>query len=184
MGRRERLRLETQNQHAALDRLIEERRYFDSFAGYASWLRSALAFNRDMERLLAQSPAAASLPMAALRQRIGLLEKDLADLNVIDVGGSVMAHRAQLSAMEALGILYVTEGASLGSRVLLVRARHLGFSDGCGAKHLAYAAQCIGHWRAVVTMLDAFPCGTEEEEPMIAAAQWAFDVALSHWTRP
>ncbi len=56
--------------------------------------------------------------------------------------------------VEALGVLYVTEGASLGAKILVTRARRLGCSDNYGARHLASQAASLASWRRIVDVLE------------------------------
>jgi len=183
MNRRARLREATGRQHAILDRLIDERQYFESMDGYCSWLRASFDFHREVQRLLTNAESASELPLGALLERASLLEQDLADLGVRAFVGRDEAFSARLGASEALGMLYVTEGASLGARVLLVRAKKLGLSENRGARNLSFAAHNLEHWRTFLAELEAFECPPADEQMMVAAAQRAFTIADRYWRR-
>ena len=67
-----------------------------------------------------------------------LIEADLADLGI--PVPPVEASDLALDGDGLLGVLYVLEGSSLGSRLLYRRAEALGFSASYGARHLAHAS--------------------------------------------
>ena len=180
MTRRERLRLATHDQHTALDRMIGDENHFGSVAGYAAWLRGGLGFHRDMASALTPSCAAHNLPIEPLQRRVTLLERDLADLGETP-GAQTPGHMsACASEPEALGALYVTEGAALGSRVLLVRARTLGLSECRGARQLAFAAHDLTPWRSFLCLLETCALSVEQEQRMVGAARRAFATAMVH----
>ena len=181
MSRRERLRLATRRHHEALDRLIDEKNHFESLNGYGAWLLSGYNFHCDMQMLLAGSAAATVLPLAGMLQRTALLKQDLADLDLLAPNQPSGTPPAPLGTLAAFGTLYVTEGASLGARVLLVRAKKLGLSEHRGARQLAYAAHNLSDWRTFLDILETLECRPDEENLMIAAAQQAFTAAATHW---
>ncbi len=112
----------------------------DSLARYAALLRVLWGFQAPLERLLDHQvlPSAVGWPA---RQRLAALAADLTDLGVT---GTSLPEAAGLPALAgpaaAWGTLYVTEGATLGGRVLRRRIEaRLGpvparFLDGRGAR--------------------------------------------------
>lgn len=182
MSRRNRLRIATESAHTALDRLIVEQGSFDSVEGYRTWLQSGLDFHSDMQNHLTKCQTASKLPLEVLRQRTRLLEQDLCDLGVA-VRAFPGSQTEQLDEIQALGFLYVTEGASLGARILLTKVKNLGLSGAHGARHLAYAADQFEHWQNVVGLLENCECRPEDERMLIASAQKAFAIAQEHWRR-
>lgn len=55
---------------------------------------------------------------------------------------------------EALGMLYVVEGAALGARLLVGRADALGLTASFGARHLAIQARGVTRWRDFLDRLE------------------------------
>ena len=183
MSRRERLRLATHDQHTALDRMIGDENHFGSMAGYAAWLRGGLGFHQDMARALSPSCATHKLPIEPLHQRTALLERDLADLGLAPAETPPNQMSTCASEPEAMGALYVTEGAALGSRVLLVRARNLGLTETRGARQLAFAAYDLAPWKSFLALLEAGALSAEQEHRMVTAARQAFAAAMVHLSR-
>jgi heme oxygenase (biliverdin-IX-beta and delta-forming) len=190
VSRRERLRLATAAQHATLDAMISEANHFGTLAGYESWLRGSYEFHHAIAGFLCSAAHLPPLPLAPLTQRTELLAKDILAVSQLRGTASLNCHRWNGQAAErfpvltcmaeALGILYVTEGAALGSRLLLLRAKTLGLSNTLGARHLAYAAQDLAPWRRMLRLLEDFAGSAEDDERMVAAAQSTFALAMNH----
>ena len=182
-SRRDALRTATAHQHAALDGMVAAQDNFSGLSGYLRWLQGMFRFHRDVEHAFAHGRFDAHFPIGPLRQRTLLLRQDMADLGHVasdhDLPRLVCATRA-----EALGILYVTEGASLGARLLFIRAKKLGLSEVYGARHLGYAAHDLQPWRTLLAMLENFDAAPEDDRGMVAAAQRTFDLATIHLGQP
>lgn len=82
------------------------------------------------------------------------------------------------SAADALGILYVLEGATLGGQLILARVeRDLGVTAQSGARFFAsYGPEVGGHWRAFVETLERHaPAGWEIERAAMATFRTFLD---------
>jgi heme oxygenase len=163
-----------------------------SRTGYVALLRRLLGFHRAVERQVAAAELALRAHGVVLeeRKRSPLLLADLASLGA-PVGSEEAVAEPQLpefaDAARALGCLYVTEGSTLGGR-LLARALDplLGppevsagrsFLLGHGARHGAM-------WQALCAALER--CGTDLEEraAMSQAATEAFAAFEAWFTAP
>ena len=112
----------------------------DSLASYAALLCILWGFQAPLERLLGHQELPSAVGWTA-RQRLGALAADLTDLGVTGASLPEATGFPTLAAPGAVwGILYVTEGATLGGRVLRRRIEgHLGpvpvrFLDGHGGR--------------------------------------------------
>ena len=183
-GRRQRLRAATQMQHTELDALIERAQHFASLDGYVAWLQGGYSFHRAIEQDLTQRGFGDLLKQTGLTLRAELLRQDLADLGLVPKTAPNAMAPGPCNEAEALGVLYVTEGAALGARVLLLRARSLGLGEHYGARQLTQAAHDLQSWRRFVMLLDGTDCACEDEERVVDAARRTFAVALAHLTQP
>lgn len=183
MNLRERLRGATQCEHIALDAMIGDQNDFASLSGYAGWLQGMHTFHKAIEAALGTQILETYASLTSVTIRTRLLARDLRDLDIPIVD----THQAQLAVdhpADVLGILYVAEGASLGARTLLLKARALGLSETYGARHLTHAANDMQTWRAFVTHLNSFTAMTGDEERITAAASRTFSVAKAHLSSP
>ena len=151
---------------------------------YADLLRRLYVFHRAVEDALAAAPSL--LPCGiniVARRRSGLLLRDLAFLGApampLPVPPDLPAPR---SAAAALGLMYVTEGSTLGGRELARRLDHLlppdteqgrRFLLGHGPRHGAM-------WREFCAALNSCGDTPPRREEMIAAALAAF-AAFGDW---
>ena len=147
---------------------------------YAALLVRLFAFHRAVEERLAEAPPL--LPCGidiAARRRSGLLLDDLAFLGAPAAPlPAPPALPALRSVAEALGCLYVTEGATLGGRELARRLDHLlppgseagrRFLLGHGARHGAM-------WRELCAALESCGDTPARRAEMIGAALAVFAV--------
>jgi heme oxygenase len=142
-----RLREATSQAHARLDARLAPA--FHTREGYAAFLLGMHRFSQAASR--ATGDAAQSAATAALRG-------DLSDLGLVPLAP---ARLPAVSPASAPGWRYVAAGAALGARLLLPRARALGFDAGHGARYLAAQAQG-GAWRDFLADIDAIdPADTE-----------------------
>lgn len=152
-----RLRDATAQAHARLDARLGGA--LDDADRYAGFLRG-------MDGFLAAAAAIDPARDHAATRRA--LAADLADLGVAPAG---VATPAPVDPAQALGWRYVAAGSSLGARVLLPRARKLGFDADHGARYLA--AQAAGSdWGPLLDALDSVP--DADADAVIAGACSAF----------
>ena len=118
-------------------------------------------------------------PLDHAPQLLPLLRQDLGDLGLqppaIDESSLQVSDRETL-----LGTLYVTEGSSLGARILYRRAQELGLTGEFGARHLSAQSESLTRWRQLVKLLDEAPeldleRLVEASETVFAAVGGAFE---------
>lgn len=155
-----RLRDATSDAHAQLDARLGTA--FEAREGY-------VAFLQGMHRFVSAAAVAVDGGSAFAEARHALAA-DLAALGANPPATSVGAR----SATGALGWRYVVAGSSLGARVLLERARALGFTGASGALYLATQAAST-EWRSLLAALDT--TAEDAAEAAIAGARDAFACA-------
>ncbi|SFZ84711.1 heme oxygenase [Devosia enhydra] len=171
-----RLKAGTRIGHERLDQRIMAGRPFADRERYGRFLAVQADVLGRASPLYHRADLGLLLPGLAGRDRLDLLEHDLADLG--RVRDEAVPLKADMPLPEALGWLYVTEGSTLGAAVLLKAARVLKLSEIFGARHLAGPPQGRGAaWKAFVEALDSVPLSAAEEQRAIAAALRAFAYA-------
>ncbi len=153
----------------------------DSLAGYAALLGVLWGFQAPLERLLGHQELPSAVGWSA-RQRLGALAADLADLGTTGTSLPEAAGLPGLAGAGAVwGALYVTEGATLGGRVL---RRHvegrLGpvpvrFLDGRGDRTQPM-------WRDLGQLADRYVTSKQDQQLAQQTAIQAF-AAFSTWAR-
>ena len=155
------------------------RKPFASIEGYALFLAVQHSFHRDIDALYDNPTLASLLPGIQKRARLGLIERDLADLGVepvITYQEPVFEPGRPVEIPAALGWLYVAEGSNLGAAFLLKAAAGLGLGEQFGARHLAPQAGGRGlSWRNFTETLDSISLRGDEEELVTAGAANAFE---------
>ena len=144
------LRQQTADVHARLDDAIGS---FSSPEAYARYLRGTLAFREPIEAALMQ----ASIPPPDGWRFCPLawsIRADMTDLGLSTSPKPALAAVRIADISDLLGTLYVLEGSALGARILLQRARKLGFSEEFGARHLALQTRDQDNWRGVLGLLE------------------------------
>lgn len=119
------------------------------------------------------------MPDIGNRRKTALLEKDLELLGMDHTAiGQIplCAMATDLSAAQAMGMLYVIEGSTLGGAVI---ARHiqktLGIDAGNGAAYFQpYGQQAGSYWKAFVGHMVSFALEQKKEQELIAAATATF----------
>jgi heme oxygenase len=112
------LRESTREAHAQAEASLAPLAQPDSLARYAALLCVLWGFQAPLERLLGEAELPSSVGWTA-RQRLGALAADLTDLGVSGTSLPEATGWPALAAPGAVwGTLYVTEGATLGGRVL------------------------------------------------------------------
>jgi heme oxygenase len=180
------LRDATGHSHQRLERRLDVKRRFSDLAAYREHLQHMYGFCAGLERRLAQPALSAALTDYAERRKLPLLRRDLVALGI---GSAVLAGLPSCETLpecaetaEALGCLYVLEGATLGGQTLLpmVRAR-LGLTADTGAAFLAsYGDEVSTMWQRFGGAVDAW-CATPERSARAAQAAVASFEALEAW---
>ncbi|GLK69065.1 biliverdin-producing heme oxygenase [Hansschlegelia plantiphila] len=175
-SRSRRLRALTSSSHERLDAAIMAGRPFADRERYGRFLDVQHGFHRDIDALYGSAPLAAILPDLVGRRRLGLIERDLADLaRAAPKSDAPPSLGPDADLPTALGWLYVAEGSNLGAAFLLKEAAKLGLFEAFGARHLAGAPEGRGlHWRTFTVALDAIDLDESGEALVEASAQSAF----------
>ena len=142
------LRERTAEAHAAVDAAIGS---FSDRTSYGRYLQQIYAFRMPIERALDGFAWPSKFGTWRAKAIGELIEADLADLG-LDVP-DILSCGLDLDGDGLLGVLYVLEGSSLGSRLLYRRAEALGLSAQFGARHLAYASGPES-WRDFLGLLE------------------------------
>jgi heme oxygenase len=168
-SRRFALRNATSEIHERLDRAVGD---FQGLPGYAAYLRGLIGFRGPMEAGL----AAVAWP-SHWAWRPTLIGADLA----ADAADLRLPPRLEQSPPDLpqgpsalIGMLYVLEGAILGSRLLCKRAERLGLDARFGARHLAAMAGSGENWRGFLAHLDSSPDYDPEAAARSASSAFAF----------
>lgn len=173
------LRGSTRAAHAQAEASLAGLARPDSLATYAALLCVLWGFQAPLERLLGHQelPSAVGWPA---RQRLGALAADLTDLGVTGASLPEATGLPTLAAPGAVwGTLYVTEGATLGGRVLRRRIEgRLGpvpvrFLDGHGDRTQPM-------WRDLGRVADRYVRSNQETQLAQQSAIQAF-AAFSTW---
>lgn len=177
VSRRFALREATAAAHTRVESIIGEAGLFGSLRGYRRYLEATYVMRAGLERDLDLSLAAHLWPQWPDRRIARLVAQDIADL---DFEPPKLTMRAQAQDWpEALGVLYVLEGSSLGARLLVRSAADLGLTGAFGARHLHAQAGTPHAWRSFVALLDTVPLSSDGERACRAAANAAFDAFAS-----
>ena len=142
------LRERTAEAHAAVDAAIGS---FSDRASYARYLQQIYVFRMPIERALDALAWPPELGAWRAKAVGAFIEADLRDLTL--TVPQIEATDLEMKGDGLLGVLYVLEGSSLGSRLLYRRAEALGFSASYGARHLAHASG-PDSWRDFLGLLE------------------------------
>ncbi len=183
-SRRERLKQATLECHRRLERVVDAHGYFVERASYGRWLLRSLEFHRAAFATLCPATLVCCLGPTAIAERLALFERDLEDLEVPVPAPSVAIAEPKQDAAQTLGVLYVTEGASLGARLLVTRARRLGLNETFGARALTRQALDLQSWRSFVEALENFEGNPERESRLVRASEQTFELAARHFGAP
>jgi heme oxygenase len=168
--------------HERLERRFDLDGRLRSRAAYAALLGRMVGFYRPLEERVA--PYARTLPgleWEARRKAPLLLADLLAVGRPADRPDAVAPLPVVASADDALGVLYVLEGATLGGTLIARQARmRLGVTPATGgAFFAAYGAATAARWRAFATVLETATAGVPS--PATLAAATACFTGLEAW---
>jgi heme oxygenase len=181
----ERLRAETAAEHTRLESATEMMSPSLSMEDYRRYLEEMWAVHAAVEpRLAAMAGLADVLPDLEARFKRPLLERDLEALGAFPMRPRPRPSIPCAGLAEALGVLYVLEGSTLGGRFI---RRHLAAVLGArveGATSYLDAYSDVGPmWRRFGAAVNAY--GTvhgEAVEAMTAAAVATFQALLAGWS--
>jgi heme oxygenase len=186
---REALKARTQPYHDRLEAMLDVMRRPLTKKEYTDLLVRFYGFYLPMETLLAHilSVETASLDFTP-RRKSSLLERDLLALGVTieEIRSLPRCPCVPVLAdpTEALGCMYVLEGATLGGQVISRRIRQLlGFSATSGCAFFSSYGDEVGPmWNAFVSALTAHATTPERIDAMGKAACETF-AAIEQWMR-
>ncbi|MBS0240798.1 MAG: biliverdin-producing heme oxygenase [Proteobacteria bacterium] len=173
MSVRQKLRQRTCELHASLDARASREGWFDDLHRYGGWVSAMHAFHSAISSEMAKV-AVGEIFDSARPER---LARDMQDLKVPPPSGGPGAGVDVAGEIDGLGVLYVTEGATLGARILIKRAEQLGVDGSFGAHFLAAEAADFGRWRSVVERLEASAFDGRDVDRMTSAAVRTFQFA-------
>jgi heme oxygenase len=178
------LRAATWPSHQKLERRLDVKARFSTLDGYRRHLEQMWGFCAPLEARIEEHIGAA-LGDFDSRRKIPLLRRDLliagASPPAIDALPRAHPPRCEQTA-DALGCLYVIEGATLGGRTLLpLVTRSLGLSAAHGAEFLAsYGDRVEAMWRGFGSALDAWCADASRSVRARDAAVATFE-SLGEW---
>lgn len=105
-----------------------------------------------------------------------------ADLSDLGLPTPPLFERVTLDPKEVLGVVYVLQGSTLGARLLVKRAREIGFHEHRGARHLFRQSQDHDGWTRFLGHLDA--ADPYDAERTVNAALATFALAGRAFERP
>lgn len=176
---RERLRTETADRHAALERTLDLPASLDGPARATALLSRFAGFYRTLEPALDRALGAAIM---AGRHRRADLEHDLAALGVVPARRDGIPRAPDTGAFttagSALGALYVIEGARLGTQLI---GRALAARDWLPPGGLRFwaAAGDPARWRSLLALLE----DADDPDAVVAGAALCF-AELHEWLAP
>jgi heme oxygenase (biliverdin-IX-beta and delta-forming) len=172
--RHQRLSAATDELHEHLHTIVASLEPFASRERFGTFVAVQYLFQRAIEPLYEDSRLQGLIPDLAGRSRRAAVESDLTDLGV--PRPSVVEDLGQqLSAHQALGWLFVSEGSTLGAAMLIKRVQPLGLSDSFGARHLAaHPDGRAKHWKRFTEALNSLQLTDDEEAEVIDGAKSAF----------
>jgi len=157
---------------------------------YLRWLGQLLhihaALESHLDRLVAGHPRFGAV-FDDTRRKVGPLRKDLAFLGAAADQPALPAASAMVAWMDALagtqplallGVLYVLEGSTNGSKFIArkVRPAYSLPADGSGTAYLdPYGDAQPARWQEFKAAMDALSLPAGEVEALVAAAQHTFD---------
>lgn len=159
----ERLRDETRPLHVRAERAVDLPARLASRESYIGFLARMLGFHAPLEAQLARVHGLdAVVPDLPSRRKAPLLKGDLAACGLSAAAIAAMPECPVLPAMpalpQALGVLYVLEGSTLGGQFIRKEvSRRLGLGPGTGCAFFAgYGDQTGPLWRAFCISLTDF----------------------------
>jgi heme oxygenase len=181
MSARETLRRVTNDRHRALDSLVMRSGFFDHLEGYGRWLMASHAFHTQLTSELQSFGADLPLSPDCLASYRGALERDLSHLSLAPGRVGNGCPIGPSDTREALAVLYVAQGASLGARLLVARTRALGLDGDHGAEFLEAQSRERAGWQAILDELARVPAEPDTLARMGSVSCRTFDAAIWHF---
>lgn len=183
----QRLKQDTRIYHQQIEEVVDLQHRLRSREGYRSVLEQFYGFYAPLEGALA---GVAGLGLAlndlVARQKTGLLACDLGALGMLPSAITLLPRCRELPAMaeiaQALGCLYVIEGATLGGQIISRQISvELQLTPNQGAAFFtSYGTETGSMWRRFGTQLSAYATTPERETMIVDAALETFST-LRGW---
>lgn len=155
-----------------------------SLKEYSALLGKFYGFHKPLEDKLA--PWSAGIPELQwdLRQRTAALSQDLRALGLEDLTSLALSSQlpACHSVPQALGVLYVLEGSTLGGQVITKHLKEKGFPAEGLAYFGGYGEKTGVMWKQFQKVLNALVESPADRQAAITAAQDTF-TCLEKWLR-
>jgi heme oxygenase (biliverdin-IX-beta and delta-forming) len=181
------LRKHTAPYHDTLERIVDIHHRLGSSSRYSDLLARLYGFYEPFEAELDLAVTRWELPIDLdARRKAPLIAWDLAALgrprSVVDGLSRCVGVPRPSSPATALGCLYVTEGATLGGRIIARDVeRRLGFGPRDAASFFhGYGAETGPRWRAFCSLIATASCSTIAADAILAGAIETF-IAYRRW---
>lgn len=154
---------------------------------YADYLRTMYSLMQDIEENV--FPIVKDLiPDIEERRKIKLLKNDLAFLQTEIPGDEekpLTQNRTMITPAFAMGILYVTEGSSLGGRIILKSIHSsLELTETDGASYFAGYKDDTGNlWKRFINSLTSYEKQNNASTEIIEGAKFAFTSIYNHMNK-
>ncbi|MGB3585808.1 MAG: biliverdin-producing heme oxygenase [Tunicatimonas sp.] len=168
----------TQHQHQATEQLLfPQQNWSDlSLDQYREFLQIQYVFYQRAEQQIdvALSPGLRQMLDWSNRQKLPWIEADLLEINAITPVG-FPKDMMVASEGEAMGLLYVTEGSTLGGRMIMkALQKNEKIAPYTSFRFLSgYGADTSAYWKSFLRVLED---NHHQPETVIAAAQQGFDL--------
>lgn len=176
----ERLKEATRSQHQTTEKLLFPHQSWDTFSldDYQQFLKIQYVFHVYMERSIDNtlSPKLKDQLDWLQRRKLSSIQDDLHELS--SATSVIIDHTQPLtSEAEALGYLYVTEGSTLGGRMISkALQKNEQIAACCSFRFLnVYGTDTGRYWKSFLKVLSE-EISTNQEKTVIAAAQRAFNI--------
>lgn len=182
-----RLKEATRSHHEAVETQLGSYRLTRSLDGYERVLRRFLGFHRPVEDAFAKIPGWTTVGIdPEERRKAHLLEADLRTLGVseseLDAQPDCPFTPPLTSLPEALGVMYVLEGSTLGGQYMRKQVRDtLGLTPESGCAYFASYGDRVGPmWKAFTAAVDSFATNDEDRATIERSAVATFE-AVDAW---
>jgi len=175
------IRDSTSDLHAMLDQLPISKKIVSAdvtLEVYADYLQRLYRVHRSLEKNI--FPLLTGLfTDLALRKKSDLILNDLQSLNFTALAGSESLFEDSVSPSFAVGMCYVTEGSTLGSRFILkniVQSLHLSAHVACKFLN-GYGDTTGAMWKKFIDRMTSYADGVDmtEQSRIIDGARFAFE---------
>lgn len=156
---REHLKTGTADLHDSIEKGARMSRLLDpelTRAEYVAFLRSMLTAYEHIENRLMEIPRLQEVVSdLSRRNKVASLKQDLAAMDEADTAAAGAAHLPIQNLSEAMGVLYVIEGSSLGGQIIAKRLAQLDFVDEKNLNFFHHYGSELGkYWQRFVQQME------------------------------